>query len=107
MDSSPESCPQVGGAGEDVTEPLVPHELPASLLDQMLHLRGRQETEFGVKDNTEKVFMLVFVEKYSAGSETHKKIKTHVGGMLVPSCATVQMLLCLSFALVLVGNLDK
>lgn len=42
VDPSPEPSAQVGGAGEDVTEPLVPHELPASLLDQTLHLR---ETE--------------------------------------------------------------
>lgn len=39
VDPGPESCAQVGGAGEDVTELLAPHELPASLLDQTLHLR--------------------------------------------------------------------
>lgn len=42
MDPGPEACAQVRGAGEDVAEPLVPHELPASLLDQTLHLGGRQ-----------------------------------------------------------------
>lgn len=42
VDPSPEPRAQVGGAGEDVTEPLVPHELPAPLLDQTLHLRGRE-----------------------------------------------------------------
>lgn len=36
--SSPESSAQVGGAGEDVTQPLAPHELPAFLHDQPLHL---------------------------------------------------------------------
>uniref|UniRef100_A0A3B3CU41 Uncharacterized protein n=1 Tax=Oryzias melastigma TaxID=30732 RepID=A0A3B3CU41_ORYME len=34
----PEARAQVGGAGEDVAQTLVPHELPASLLDQVLHL---------------------------------------------------------------------
>lgn len=34
----PQPGAQVGGAGEDVAQPLVPHELPAALLDQLLHL---------------------------------------------------------------------
>lgn len=34
----PEASAQVGGTREDVAQMLVPHELPASLLDQMLHL---------------------------------------------------------------------
>lgn len=42
MDPGPEPSAQVGGAGEDVTKPLIPHKLPASLLDQTLHLRGRE-----------------------------------------------------------------
>lgn len=45
MDPGPEPCAQVGGAGEDVTEVLIPHELPASLLDQTLHLRESQYNE--------------------------------------------------------------
>lgn len=36
--AGPESCAQVGGASQDVAQPLVPHELPALLLDQALHL---------------------------------------------------------------------
>lgn len=43
--SSPESSAQVGGAGEDVTQVLVPHELPASLLDQLLHLEDGRTRE--------------------------------------------------------------
>lgn len=35
----PESGAQVGRAGEDVSQTLVPHELPASLLNQLLHLK--------------------------------------------------------------------
>lgn len=46
VDPSSEPCAQVGGAGEDVAEPLVPHELPASVLDQTLHLEGRQTEPF-------------------------------------------------------------
>ena len=45
VDPGPEPCAQVGGAGEDVTEVLIPHELPASLLDQTLHLRESQYNE--------------------------------------------------------------
>ena len=44
VDPGPEPCAQVRGAGEDVTEPLVPHELPASLLDQTLHLKREGNT---------------------------------------------------------------
>ena len=36
----PQAGAQVGGTCEDVAQMLVPHELPASLLDQMLHLYG-------------------------------------------------------------------
>ena len=36
----PEAGAQVGGTGEDVAQVLVPHEFPAPLLDQMLHLVG-------------------------------------------------------------------
>lgn len=36
--SSPKSSTQVRGAGQDVSQALVPHELPASLLNQLLHL---------------------------------------------------------------------
>lgn len=35
----PEPGAQVGRAGEDVSQTLVPHELPASLLNQLLHLK--------------------------------------------------------------------
>ena len=37
----PEAGAQVGGTCEDVAQTLVPHELPASLLDQVLHLVGK------------------------------------------------------------------
>lgn len=46
MDPSPEACAQVGRAGEDVTQPLIPHELPSSLLDQTLHLTNRHSLFF-------------------------------------------------------------
>lgn len=46
VDPGPEPCAQVGGAGEDVAEPLVPHELPAFLLDQKLHLREKSQSVF-------------------------------------------------------------
>lgn len=36
--AGPEPGAQVGGAGEDVAQALVPHELPATLLNQLLHL---------------------------------------------------------------------
>lgn len=36
--AGPEPGAQVGGAGEDVAQALVPHELPATLLDELLHL---------------------------------------------------------------------
>lgn len=42
VDPGPETCAQVGWAGQDVTQVLVPHELPASLLNEMLHLTGNQ-----------------------------------------------------------------
>lgn len=42
VDPGPEPGAQVGGAGEDVAEPLVPHELPPFLLDQTLHLGRRR-----------------------------------------------------------------
>lgn len=35
----PEAGAQVGGTCEDVAQMLIPHEFPASLLDQMLHLQ--------------------------------------------------------------------
>ena len=38
MDASPQPSAQVGGASEDVTQTLIPHKLPPSLLDQTLHL---------------------------------------------------------------------
>lgn len=34
----PEAGAQVGGTCEDVAQTFIPHEFPASLLDQMLHL---------------------------------------------------------------------
>lgn len=51
MDTGPESSSQVGGARQDVAEPLVPHELPASLLDQPLHLRWEEVGGRGVSLN--------------------------------------------------------
>lgn len=33
VDTCPQPGAQVGGAGQDVAQPLIPHELPASLLD--------------------------------------------------------------------------
>lgn len=39
MHTSPEPSAKVGGAGEDVAQSFIPHELPASLLNQMLHLK--------------------------------------------------------------------
>lgn len=39
VDPRPQTSAQVGGTREDIAEPLVPHELPALLLDQTLHLR--------------------------------------------------------------------
>lgn len=38
--ASPEPGAQVGRAGEDVPQALVPHELPATLLNELLHLVG-------------------------------------------------------------------
>lgn len=39
MHAGPEASAEVRGAGEDVAQTVVPHELPASLLNQLLHLR--------------------------------------------------------------------
>lgn len=39
MHPGPESGAEVGRAGEDVSQTLVPHELPASLLNELLHLK--------------------------------------------------------------------
>lgn len=36
--TGPEPSAQVGGAGQDVAQPLAPHELPAPLHDPILHL---------------------------------------------------------------------
>lgn len=36
--AGPEPGAQVGGAGEDVPQALVPHELPSTLLNELLHL---------------------------------------------------------------------
>lgn len=38
VDPGPQPRSQVGGAGEDIAQPLVPHELPSLLHDQSLHL---------------------------------------------------------------------
>ena len=38
MHPSPEPCAQVAGAGEDITQVLVPHEGVLVLLDGLLHL---------------------------------------------------------------------
>lgn len=61
VDPGPEPCAQVGGTGEDVTEPLVPHKLPAFLLDQMLHLRDRER----ISGNTASV--CVFIQSGCVG----------------------------------------
>lgn len=42
--TGPEPGAQVGGAGEDVAKALVPHELPATLLNELLHLVTSQVT---------------------------------------------------------------
>lgn len=39
MDPCSQTCAQVGGTCEDIAKSLIPHELPALLLDQMLHLK--------------------------------------------------------------------
>ena len=41
----PEASAQVGGTCEDVAQTLIPHEFPASLMDQMLHLWNEKEHE--------------------------------------------------------------
>lgn len=38
VDSSSQSSAQVGGASQDVAQVLIPHEFPASLLNQLLNL---------------------------------------------------------------------
>lgn len=40
--SSPEASTKVGWAGEDVAKTFIPHELPASLLNQVLHLSNSE-----------------------------------------------------------------
>ena len=39
--SCPKSSAQVRRTGQDVSQTLIPHELPATLLDQPLHLRAQ------------------------------------------------------------------
>lgn len=46
MHTSPETSAEVRGAGEDVAQTLIPHELPASLLNQMLHLKDTSKLYF-------------------------------------------------------------
>lgn len=41
MHARPEASAEVGRTCEDVAQTLVPHELPASLLDEFLHLRRK------------------------------------------------------------------
>lgn len=42
MHAGPQPGAEVGRAGEDVAQTLVPHELPASLLNELLHLHNSQ-----------------------------------------------------------------
>lgn len=39
VDPCSQTCAQVGGTCKDIAKSLVPHELPALLLDQTLHLK--------------------------------------------------------------------
>lgn len=41
VDPGPQARAQVGRAGQDVPQALVPHELPAPLVDQLFHLGSR------------------------------------------------------------------
>lgn len=45
MDSSAKACAQVRRAGEDVTQMFIPHELPAFLLNQPLHLSRQTDNQ--------------------------------------------------------------
>lgn len=41
MHARPEASAEVGRTREDVAQTLIPHELPASLLDQFFHLHRK------------------------------------------------------------------
>ena len=41
VDPRPQAGAQVGRAGQDVAQALVPHELPSPLVDQLLYLENR------------------------------------------------------------------
>lgn len=43
MHTSSESSAEVRGAGEDVAQTLIPHELPTSLLNELLHLEVKRK----------------------------------------------------------------
>lgn len=43
MHTGPEPGAEVRGAGEDVAQTLIPHELPTSLQNEILHLRERKD----------------------------------------------------------------
>jgi len=43
--ASPEASAQVGWASQYVTKIFVPHELPASLLNQLFHLSNREAAD--------------------------------------------------------------
>ena len=45
MDSATQASAQVGGAGQDVTQMLVPHEAVVVLLEDILNLNGEREGE--------------------------------------------------------------
>lgn len=68
MHTSPEPCAEVRGAGQDVSQAFVPHELPSSLLNEMLHLKlnkydeknsliSLQKTYTVTLANTEKIYL--------------------------------------------------
>lgn len=46
----PEASAKVGRTCEDVAQTLIPHELPASLLDQFFHLH-REVAEMAIEQN--------------------------------------------------------
>lgn len=52
MHARPEAGAQVGGTCEDVAQTLIPHEFPASLLDQMLHLWDINDNSCAVSSAT-------------------------------------------------------
>lgn len=50
MHACTKACAQVRRAGEDITQMLIPHELPAFLLNQPLHL-SRADRHLKARNN--------------------------------------------------------